>query len=223
VVTCLPSCEALMMLRSGVSGIFFRSIVACAFALCATAASAATILVYGDSLSAGYGLQPGQGWVGLLAKRLQSEKLDYKVANASLSGETTHGGAKRIEAALKTHHPVIVIVELGANDGLRGGTVEKTRANLEAIVDACRKAGARVVLVGIHLPPNYGMAYTDKFRQVFPDIARQRKLALVPFLFEGFAEKPEYFQPDGLHPAANAQPLMLDLVWKALRPLLKKK
>lgn len=167
-------------------------------------------------------MQPDQGWVSLLAKRLQTDKFDYKVANASISGETTYGGVKRIEAVLKAHRPAIVIVELGANDGLRGGTVEKTRANLEAIVDACRKAGARVVLVGIHLPPNYGMAYTDKFRKVFADIARQKKLALVPFLFEGFAEKPEYFQPDGLHPAPNAQPLMLDLVWKALRPLLRK-
>ena len=178
--------------------------------------------MFGDSLSAGYGLLPGQGWVSLLAQRLETKKLDYKVANASISGETTYGGRNRIEAVLKTHRPAIVIVELGANDGLRGGTVEKTRANLEAIVDACRKAGARVVLVGIHLPPNYGMAYTDKFRQVFPEIARKRKLALVPFLFEGFADKPDYFQADGLHPAPNAQPLMLDLVWKALRPLLKK-
>lgn len=210
------------MFCSRLFGILLRSFVACALALCAAAAPAATLLVFGDSLSAGYGLQPGQGWVSLLVQRLETEKLDYKVVNASISGETTYGGRNRIEADLKTHRPAIVVVELGANDGLRGGTAEKTRENLEAIVDACRKAGARVVLVGIRLPPNYGLAYADKFRRVFPDIARKKKLALVPFLFEGFAEKPEYFQPDGLHPAPNAQPLMLDLVWKALRPLLKK-
>lgn len=179
-------------------------------------------MVFGDSLSAGYGLKPGEGWVSLLEKRLEKEKADYKVVNASISGETTTGGRNRIAGALKTHHPSIVVVELGANDGLRGGTVEQTKSNLEAIVDACRKAGSRVVLVGIRLPPNYGMAYTDKFRQVFPDVARQKKTALVPFLFEGFADKPDYFQADGLHPAPNAQPIMLDLVWKELRPMLKK-
>lgn len=190
--------------------------------LAAAPAPAATVMVFGDSLSAGYGLKPGEGWVSLLAQRLQKEKPDYKVANASLSGETTLGGRNRIEGALKTHRPSIVVVELGANDGLRGGTVEQTRANLEAIVDACRKAGARVVLVGIQLPPNYGMAYTDKFRQVFPDVARRKKTALVPFLFEGFADKPDHFQADGLHPAPVAQPLMLDLIWKVLEPLLRK-
>ena len=180
-------------------------------------------MVLGDSLSAGYGLKPGEGWVSLLEQRLQKERPDYKVANASISGETTLGGRNRIEGALSTHRPSIVIVELGANDGLRGGTVEQARVNLEAIVDACRKSGARVVLVGIQLPPNYGMAYTDKFRQVFPEVARKKKTALVPFLFEGFADKPDYFQADGLHPAPIAQPLMLDLVWKPLRPLLGSK
>lgn len=199
-----------------------RSIVACALALCAAAAPAATILVYGDSLSAGYGLQPGQEWASLLAQRLQTEKWDYKVANASISGETTHGGAKRIEAALVAHRPAIVIVELGANDGLRGSALETTRTNLEAIIDACRRAKARVVLVGMRLPPNYGTPYAEKFHQNYREIAKRGKLALVPFLFEGFADKPEYFLSDGFHPAANAQPLMLDTVWKDLRPLLKK-
>ena len=190
--------------------------------LCAGAAPAATILVFGDSLSAGYGLQPDQGWVSLLAKRLQSEKLDYKVANASISGETTHGGAKRIEAALKAHRPAIIIVELGANDGLRGGSPETMRANLEAIVDASLRAKARVLLVGMRLPPNYGTPYAEKFRQVFIEIAKRRKLPPAPFLLEGFAEKREYFQADGIHPTAEAQPAMLDTVWKGLRPLLKK-
>jgi len=194
----------------------------CALALCAAAAPAKTILVYGDSLSAGYGLQPDQGWVSLLAKRLQAEKWDYKVTNASISGETTHGGAKRIEAALKAHRPAIVIVELGANDGLRGGSPATMRANLEAIVDASLRAKARVLLVGMHLPPNYGTPYAEKFRQVFIEIAKRRKLPPAPFLLDGFAEKREYFQADGIHPTAEAQPAMLDTVWKGLRPLLKK-
>jgi acyl-CoA thioesterase-1 len=194
----------------------------CALALCAAASPAATILVYGDSLSAGYGLQPGQGWVSLLAKRLQTEKWDYKVANASISGETTHGGAKRIEAVLKAHRPAIVIVELGGNDGLRGGSPETMRANLEAIVDAGLRSKARVLLVGMRLPPNYGTAYAEKFHRVFLDIAKRRKLPPAPFLLDGFAEKREYFQADGVHPTAEAQPAMLEIVWKGLRPLLKR-
>jgi acyl-CoA thioesterase I len=204
------------------SGIVVRLLFTCTLALAPAAATAATILVYGDSLSAAYGLQPGEGWVSLLEKRLHAEKLDYKVANASISGETTLGGRNRIEAALKTHQPAIVIIELGANDGLRGGTLETTRANLETIIDASHRAKARVLLVGIRLPPNYGMAYTEKFHRQYQDIAKRKKTALVPFMFEGFAEKPDYFLPDGLHPAANAQPVILDMVWKELRPLLKK-
>ncbi|HKU71376.1 MAG TPA: arylesterase [Burkholderiales bacterium] len=210
------------MMVCAVSSRIVRLLFALALTFTVAPASAATIMVFGDSLSAGYGLKPGEGWVSLLERRLQKEKADYKVVNASISGETTTGGRNRIAGALKTHHPSIVVVELGANDGLRGGTVEQTKSNLEAIVDACRKAGSRVVLVGIRLPPNYGMAYTDKFRQVFPEVARQKKTALVPFLFEGFADKPDYFQADGLHPAPNAQPIMLDLVWKELQPMLKK-
>jgi acyl-CoA thioesterase-1 len=204
------------------SGIFLRSIVACALALCAAAAPATTVLVFGDSLSAGSGLQPGQGWVSLLAQRLQAEKLDYKVANASISGETAHGGAKRIAAALEAYRPAVVIVALGANDGLRGGNLEAIRANLDAIVKSSLRAKARVLLVGMRLPPNYGTAYADKFRRVFGEIAQRRKLPPAPFLLEGFAENRDYFQADGIHPTAAAQAMMLDTVWKSLRPLLKK-
>jgi acyl-CoA thioesterase-1 len=211
-----------MMDCARLSGIVVRLLCACALALASATGSAATILVFGDSLSAGLGLQSGQGWVSLLEQRLHAEKLDYKVVNASISGETTFGGRNRIEGALKTHQPAVIVVELGANDGLQGGTPETTRANLEAIIDASHRAKARVLLVGIRLPPNYGMAYTEKFHRQYREIAKRKKTAVVPFLFEGFAEKPEYFLPDGLHPAANAQPLMLDLVWKELRPLLKK-
>lgn len=160
--------------------------------------------------------------MSLLAQRLRAEKFNYKVANASISGETTLGGANRIEAALKEHRPAIMILALGANDGLRGSSLDAMRANLETMVDACRRANARVLLVGMRLPPNYGMPYAEKFQRVFGEIARARKVALVPFLLEGFAADRELFQEDGIHPTAAAQPLMLDTVWKGLRPLLKK-
>ena len=191
-------------------------------ALCAAAAPAATILVFGDSLSAGYGLQPGQGWASLLARRLEAEKLDYKVANASISGETAHGGAKRIAAALAAHRPAVVIVELGGNDGLRGASVEALRANLDAIIDASLRAKSRVLVLGMRLPPNYGTAYAEKFHRVFGEVAKRKKLPPAPFLLEGFPEKREYFQADGIHPTAEAQAMMLDTVWKGLRPLLLK-
>jgi acyl-CoA thioesterase-1 len=196
-----------------------RSVLVCALGV--PAAHAATILVYGDSLSAAYGLAQEQGWVNLLARRLHAEKRDYKVANASISGETTHGGRNRIEDALKAHRPAVVILELGANDGLRGSSIDSTRANLEAIIDASRRTGARVLLVGMRLPPNYGAAYAEKFQQLYVDISKKKKVPLVPFFFEGFGEDPKYFLPDGIHPAAQAQPVMLDTVWKGLEPLLK--
>jgi len=203
--------------------IVVRSVLACALAIPAAASGAATILVFGDSLSAGYGLPQEQGWVHLLEQRLRAEKLDYKVVNASISGETTLGGRSRIEAALKTHRPALVILELGANDGLRGATPESIRRNLEAISDACRRAQARVLLVGIRLPPNYGTAYTEKFHDVFGAVARSRKLPLVPFLLDGFANDRMLFQDDGIHPSAAAQPLMLDTIWKELKPLLARR
>jgi len=181
---------------------------------------AATIVVYGDSLSAGYGLPQEQGWVSLLQKKLRDRKLDYKVENLSISGETTVGGKNRIAAALAAHRPAIVILELGANDGLRGQSPAEMRSNLDAIAEACRKAHARVLLVGMRLPPNYGAAYTDKFTNVFKEVAQRRKLPLVPFLLEGFADRRELFQSDGFHPTVEAQPLMLETVWKKLRPLL---
>lgn len=191
------------------------------FAGGATSACASTILVFGDSLSAGYGVAQQSAWPALLQKRLRDEHLDYRVANASISGETTTGGASRIKGALKTHQPDIVIVELGANDGLRGQSLDLMRHNLEAIIDASRQAHAQVLLVGMRLPPNYGTAYTEKFQQTYLDIARSRKVALVPFLFDGFAEDPHYFQSDRVHPTSEAQPLMLDIVWKGLKPLLR--
>jgi acyl-CoA thioesterase-1 len=202
-------------MRSAVTAVVF------ALAWSTATASAATILVYGDSLSAAYGLPQEQGWVHLLAQRLHAEGFDYKVANASISGETTGGGRSRIEAALGTHRPALVIIELGANDGLRGGGLDAMRDNLEAIIDACRRSRARVLLVGIRMPPNFGAIYTEKFQGVFGEVARSRKVPLVPSLLDGFSANRDLFQADGIHPTAAAQTVMLDTVWKGLRPLLK--
>jgi len=188
-----------------------------------TAASAGTILVFGDSLSAGYGLPQDKGWVHLLETRLRDERLNYTVANASVSGETSAGGVRRIPDALKQHQPDIVVIELGANDGLRGQNLDVMRQNLEVMIDASRKARAQVLLVGMRLPPNYGMSYTEKFRQTFADIARAKKTAFVPFLFEGFGEDGRYFQPDRVHPTSEAQALMLDTIWTGLKPLLNRR
>ena len=194
------------------------------FLLCWLALSARAepiVLVYGDSLSAGYGLPQGKGWVDLLAERLRSENLGYRVANASLSGETTLGGANRLVSALAQHRPEVVVIELGGNDGLRGLSLEATRTHLTAMVDAVRKAGARPLLVGMQLPPNYGTAYTKKFQALFEEVARERKTPLVAFMLAGFGENRDYFQPDGIHPTVEAQPLILDNIWPVLRPLLK--
>jgi acyl-CoA thioesterase-1 len=188
----------------------------------AAASQARTILVFGDSLSAAYGIAQDRSWVSLLEKRLQTENAGYSVANASLSGETTTGGASRIGGALKTHQPQIVVIELGANDGLRGQSLAVMRKNLETIIDASRRANARVLLVGMKLPPNYGTAYTEKFQQTFAEVAREKKIAYVPFLLDGFAEDARYFLQDRVHPTAEAQALILETVWKELKPLLKR-
>ena len=180
------------------------------------------MLVYGDSLSSAYGMPEQSGWVALLAQRLKRERPDYSVANASISGETTAGGAARIGAVLERHRPAIVILELGGNDGLRGLPVAQMKKNLAAMTERAQKAGARVLLVGMRVPPNYGEAYSQAFERAFGEVARERKAALLPFLFEGFAEKMDLFQPDRIHPNEAAQPEMLKNVWQALAPMLKK-
>lgn len=177
--------------------------------------------MFGDSISAGYGLPRGQGWVDLLQSRLHRENSDYKVVNASLSGETTDGGRRRLSAVLAQHRPQITIIELGGNDGLRGTRIDAMRTNLAAMIDECKKHGSRVLLVGMDLPPNYGSDYTEKFRTTFKSVAQNERIALVPLLFEGFAADTAMFQPDGIHPAAAAQPKMLETIWTRLRPLLK--
>jgi len=191
------------------------------FAFSAQGAPEKPILVLGDSLSAAYGISQPRGWVALLAERLKRERPDYIVVNASISGETTSGGAARIAAALQKHRPAVVVVELGANDGLRGLPVEQMRQNLGRIVEQSRKAGARVLILGMKMPPNYGPAYSRQFEGTFESVARKYKTNLEPFFLEEFSDKPEFFLPDRIHPAENAQPLILERVWKALRPLLR--
>jgi acyl-CoA thioesterase-1 len=186
------------------------------------AAQAATvherIMVFGDSLSAAYGIEPKQGWVSLLAENLKSRGVE--VVNASISGETTRGGLGRIRTDLNRISPTIVVLALGANDGLRGLPVEETKKNLEGIIQACRTAGARVVLVGIQIPPNYGLDYAAQFRDLYPLLAARQKLPFTPFLLEGIADKLELFQADRLHPTAAAQPRIVEnvrpAVWQAL-------
>jgi acyl-CoA thioesterase I len=187
----------------------------------APAAAQRSILILGDSISSAYGIAQARGWVALLDERLKRERLDYIVANASLSGETSAGGAAHLGAALERHQPAVVVIELGGNDGLRGLPVAEMKRNLAAMIEQSRKAGARVLLVGMRIPPNYGPEFTEKFDAAFGELAKQYKTALVPFLMEDFADKPDFFQPDRIHPAEAAQPLMLERVWKALQPLLK--
>ena len=191
------------------------------FALDADAVPAPAILVVGDSLSAGYGIELRDGWVTLLQQRLARQGYPHTVVNASISGDTTAGGRARLPDALKRHRPRIVILELGGNDGLRGLSLRATRANLDAMIMAAQSAGAQVLLVGIHLPPNYGPEYTGKFHAIYRELARTHNTALVPFLLEGVALTPGLMQPDGIHPRAAAQPRLLDNVWPYLEPLLK--
>jgi acyl-CoA thioesterase-1 len=185
------------------------------------------LLVLGDSLAAEYGLPRDTGWVKLLADKLSAPGREggaqYSVVNASISGETTSGGRTRLPALLTQHRPAIVIIELGGNDGLRGLPLPVLRENLSAMVETSRNAGARVLLVGLRIPPNYGRDYTERFFATFADVARQQKAALAPFLLDGFAERTDLFQGDRIHPTVKAQPLMLDNVWKYLQPLLQVK
>ena len=182
--------------------------------------AARNILVFGDSLSAGYGIPQDAAWPSLLAKRLEQKRLDYSVTNASISGETTSGGRTRLAAALDKAQPAVVVIALGANDGLRGLPVKTMRDNLAAMAEAAQKKNARVLIVGQRLPPNYG-PYATQFHEAFAAVAKEKKTALVDFLLDGVATRPELFQADNLHPTAEAQPMLLDTVWQGLAPLLK--
>ena len=181
-----------------------------------------TILVFGDSISAGYGLpRVEQGWVALLQAKLMKEGYGYEVVNASVSGETTEGGLARLPRALSLHHPSIVILELGGNDGLRALPIAPMRANLARMAELSTAAGAKVVLVGMRIPPNYGPQYTEQFSAVYAQIAHDEHLALVPFLLDGIALTPTLMQDDGIHPNGAGQPRLLENAWPALAPLLK--
>lgn len=181
----------------------------------------AAILVFGDSLSAEYGLPRDTGWARLLADRLAKEAAQYSVVNASISGETTSGGRTRLPKLLQQHRPSVVVLQLGANDGLRGLSLASMRENLAAMVEASRGAGAQVLLVGMRIPPNYGRDYSERFAGVYAQLAREKKVALVPFLLDGFADDLAYFQADRIHPNERAQPRMLETVWAGLAPLLR--
>lgn len=196
----------------------------CSLLFCAAAGAAdKTILVWGDSISAGYGLDADTGWIHLLERRLQSQGSPYKVVNASVSGETTAGGLSRLPAALDKVHPDIVLIELGGNDGLRAQPLDVMRANLDRMIDLSQAARARPVLFEMYIPRNYGPLYADRFSKVFGELAQQRKVPLVPFLMAGLvAEHDRWFQEDGIHPNAQAQPQLLDAAWPTLAPLLQR-
>jgi acyl-CoA thioesterase I len=186
-------------------------------------AEAPVILVFGDSISAGYGLaHVEQGWVELLKTRLSAQGYGYQVVNASVSGETTAGGLARLPRALELHHPQIVVLELGGNDGLRALPIAQMRSNLTRMADLASAAGAKVLLLGMRMPPNYGPQYTEQFSMVFSDLAREKKLPLVPFLLTDIALSPTLLQGDDIHPNAAGQPILVENVWPTLKSLLKK-
>lgn len=186
----------------------------------ATASARSKILVFGDSISAAYGIQREEGWVALLEQRLHAQYGAWRVVNASVSGETTGGGLSRLPGALATHDPDIVIIELGGNDGLRGYPVASIRDNLKRMVTLVQEQGRQVLLLGMRIPPNYGPRYTAAIAGLYPELARASEVPLVPFLLESVALQPELMQDDGIHPTADAQPLLLDAVWPALCELL---
>ncbi|HRD48740.1 MAG TPA: arylesterase [Candidatus Contendobacter sp.] len=184
-------------------------------------AGSPAILVLGDSLSAAYGIPADQGWVSLLQRRLAERGFPHRVVNSSISGDTTSGGLSRLPAALRRDQPTIVIVELGANDGLRGQPLMEMTANLARIIELSQQAGAQVLLAEMRIPPNYGPLYTQKFQATFSELAKRYNALLIPFLLDGVAGNPALIQEDGLHPRANAQPRILDQVWSVLEPALK--
>ena len=180
-----------------------------------------TVLVLGDSLSAEYGLARGAGWVPLLEQRLRAAHVDAGIVNASISGETTSGGRARLQSLLAKHKPDIVLIELGGNDALRGLPIAATESNLREMINAGKKANARVVLLGMQIPPNYGGDYAQRFSNLYPKLAKETRVSLVPFFLEGLQTRPDLFQQDRIHPVAAAQPMLLDNVWPYLQPLLK--
>lgn len=207
------------------SGKILRALAALLCMAAATSAYSApkTVLVLGDSLSAEYGLSRGTGWVALAEQKLKQNNIDAVIVNASVSGETTSGGRSRLPALLAKHKPDLVVIELGANDGLRGLPVAAARTNLLAMNEAASKANAKVMLIGMRMPPNYGRDYADKFFAMYGALSKEIKAPLVPFMLDGVAEKPQLFQPDRLHPLAEAHPIILANIWPTLQKTIKAK
>ncbi|NHZ91448.1 arylesterase [Massilia sp. CCM 8733] len=205
--------------------VYLKKWSVCGLLMMAASASAysapKTVLVLGDSLSAEYGLNRGDGWVALMEQKLKAEKIEASIVNASISGETTSGGRARLPALLTRHKPDVVVIELGANDGLRGLQVPAAEANMRTMIELAQKNKARVLLVGMRIPPNYGRQYTDSFFGMYKSLSTKYKTGLVPFMLEGVADKPPLFQPDRLHPAANAHPIILATIWPHILPLVK--
>jgi acyl-CoA thioesterase I len=199
------------------------AVAALAWAASGSAYSAPkTVLVVGDSLSAEYGLARGAGWVALLEQRLKAEKIDAHIVNASISGETTSGGRTRLPALLRQHKPDVVVLELGANDGLRGLPVPAAEDNLRTMIQLAQQNKAKVLLVGMRMPPNYGRAYTERFAGMYKDLAGTYKVPLVPFMLDGVAQDPANFQADRMHPLATAHPTILNNIWPQFAPLVKR-
>jgi acyl-CoA thioesterase-1 len=210
-------------MRVKVSKLKFSTLLLLVLLAAAPARAEQAVMVFGDSLSAAYGLETSQGWVALLGKRIAGAGLPYRVINASISGETTSGGLRRLPEDLRRHHPDVVLIALGPNDALRGQPVKNARDNLEQLIAEVRRAKAQPVLVGFMIPPNYGIDYAREFHEMYLALAKQQKLPLVPFLLEGIADRPDQFQADQLHPIASAQPRVLDNVWPVLEPVLRKR
>jgi acyl-CoA thioesterase-1 len=189
----------------------------------AASASSGTVMILGDSLSTNYGMPVEAGWVNLLKLRLQTHESTYQVINISITGETTFGGRHRIEQALETHHPDIVILGLGGNDALQGSSINAIYDNLQAIITACQQNNVTVLLLGMQIPPNYGIRYTQKFRDIYTKLANNNQIALVPFLLAGFGEKRDFFQSDGIHPNIQAQEKIVENVWPIFYPMLDTK
>ena len=192
----------------------------CLVPFSAAAPASPNLLVLGDSLGAAFGMEPEQGWAALLQQRLTARGHPHRVGNASISGDTTAGGLRRLPDLLKRHRPEILVIELGGNDGLRGLPLKAMRSNLEQMVTLSRRHVDKIVLVGVRMPPNYGPRYSDGFAAVFRDVAREQGTALVPELLNGVGERLELMQGDGIHPLPEAQPQLLDNLWPALEPLL---
>jgi acyl-CoA thioesterase-1 len=203
-------------------GILKKLTVAASLVLASASAYSApkTVLVVGDSLSAEYGLTRGAGWVALLEQKLKASKIDANIVNASISGETTSGGRARLPALLNQHKPQLVVIELGANDGLRGLPVPAAESNLRQMITMSQQKGAKVMLVGMRMPPNYGRAYTERFFGMFNTLSKEYKAPLVPFMLEGVADKPALFQADRLHPNAQAHPIILNTIWPTFSTLI---